>query len=250
MNIQAKIAAAKTDVMENLRNSDKADSWKMFDRIAPRYDLLNRLLSFGQDIYWRNKTAAFLPDNDNIKLLDLATGTGDLLLTLMKDKRVVSGTGLDMAREMLAHAQLKINNSKIKKPMTLLRGDAVNIPLNDNSFEAVTIAFGIRNVPDVSKTLKEMHRILKPKGRALILEFSLPKSALMKTLYLFYFRNILPLVGSLISGDSYAYKYLNKTVESFPYGQDFCELMEQAGFKMVRERQMTFGIATIYCGDK
>ncbi len=249
MNIQTKIAA-ETEVMENLRNSDKADSWKMFDRIAPRYDLLNRLLSFGQDIYWRNKTAQFLPENDNIKVLDLATGTADLLLTLMKEKKVISGTGLDMAKEMLACGQVKINNSKIKKPMTLLRGDACNIPIASDSFEAVSIAFGIRNVPDVNRALREMHRILKPKGRALILEFSLPRSAVIKTVYLFYFRNILPLVGSLISGDSYAYKYLNKTVESFPYGKDFCELMERAGFKMVVEKKMTFGIATIYCGNK
>lgn len=224
---------------------------KMFDRIAGRYDLLNHLLSFRQDVRWRKKVAALLPKKENIAVLDLATGTGDLLLSMKKYRSdMQTGVGLDMAGEMLKFAVKKTDDKQLSESLSFVRGDAVNIPFADNSFDAVTIAFGIRNVVDVSKSLSEMYRILSDKGKALILEFSLPKNRLVKAGYLFYFRHILPKVGGFISGDSYAYSYLNRTVETFPYGEEFCQLMENSGFKNVQEHRLTFGIATIYEGER
>jgi len=134
--------------------------------------------------------------------------------------------------------------------LQIQHGDAEAIPFNDNSFDAVSISFGIRNVIDISRTLGEMLRILKPGGRVLILEFSLPTNSIIRKLYLFYFRQLLPRLGSLIAGDSYAYRYLNETVETFPYGEEFCALMRQTGFKKVEVNCLTLGIASIYRGDK
>lgn len=225
--------------------------FRMFDRIASRYDLLNRLLSFRQDVIWRNKVVALLPQKENLSVLDLATGTGDLILTIAeKSSHFKFGVGLDMAGEMLKYAVIKTDEKMLSDSISYVRGDAVNIPFDSESFDSVTIAFGIRNVIDVSKSLEEMFRILNKNGKALILEFSLPQNKLVKSAYLFYFRHILPFIGGIISGDSYAYKYLNQTVETFPYGKEFCTLMEKAGFSTVSEHRLTFGIATIYEGVK
>ncbi len=229
----------------------RKEVWKMFDRIAHRYDLLNRLLSAGQDVVWRKKVGKFLPQKQKLHVLDVATGTADLLIYMREtNPAVASGVGIDMAEQMLAIGREKLAKKGLDQQFTLRTGNAEAIPFSDNQFDAATISFGIRNVTDVPKALREMHRVLKPSGRALILEFSLPNNNLLRTLYLFYFRNILPKIGGLISGDFYAYKYLNNTVETFPYGKDFCKLMEDAGFNNVRMTPLTFGIATIYYGDK
>lgn len=222
----------------------------MFDRIAGRYDLLNHLLSGNRDKAWRRKMTALLPQGDNLRILDLATGTADQLLALYNSGRVESGIGLDMAEKMLAVGRGKIAARSLSHKLSLQEGNAEQIPLESDSFDAVSISFGIRNMTDVNGTLLEMRRILKPGGRALILEFSLPPSALMRGLYLFYFRHVLPRLGAIISGDSGAYRYLNETVETFPYGAAFCRLMTEAGFRDVTENRLTFGIATIYQGDK
>jgi demethylmenaquinone methyltransferase/2-methoxy-6-polyprenyl-1,4-benzoquinol methylase len=240
---------------ENIENKDKnpprEDVHKMFDRISGRYDLLNRLLSFRRDVIWRKNLAELLPQREGLKILDLATGTGDVLFSLVENNNHIrTGIGIDMASEMLKLAQIKINKNKLQDKLSLIRGDATQIPFAENSFDAVTIAFGIRNVVDVSQSLSEMYRILSLESKAMILEFSLPKNRFIKSLYLFYFRKILPFVGGVISGDSYAYRYLNQTVETFPYGDDFCELMRKAGFESVRQHPMTSGIATIYEGIK
>ena len=225
--------------------------WKMFDRIAHRYDLLNRLLSFGQDVVWRKRVARHLPELTEMHILDIATGTGDLLITLHQHNgKVASGVGIDLAEKMLAFGQKKLVQRRLNNVLALQIGDAMDIPFPEASFHAVTIAFGIRNVEQVEKALAEMFRVLKPGGRALILEFSLPENILFRKLYLFYFRHILPRIGGLISGDSIAYRYLNQTVESFPYGNEFCDLMRAAGFRQVKHTPLTFGIATIYQGDK
>lgn len=224
------------------------DVHKMFDRISNRYDLLNRLLSMRRDVAWRKKVVSMLPDRENPEILDLATGTGDLLLAFCKYRSdIKSGLGIDLSQGMLEIARKKTaDNPKL----SLLRGDAVDLPLDADSYDAVSIAFGIRNVLDVPKALSEMYRVLKPGGKALILEFSLPRNKIIKALYLFYFRKILPAVGSVISGDSYAYRYLNQTVESFPYGEAFCKLMNDTGFKEVRDNRLSMGIASIYEGTK
>lgn len=222
----------------------------MFDRIAHRYDLLNRLLSFRQDVAWRKRLAKLLPERPGLRVLDLATGTGDVLLSLHQcSGRVVSGVGVDMAGNMLAFGRRKIADRGLDQDLRMVRGDAMCIGFQDASFDVVTIAFGIRNVSDVPRALREMRRVLAPGGRALVLEFSLPGNALFRGAYLFYFRHVLPRIGALISGDRYAYRYLNQTVESFPYGEAFCFLMRDAGFERVRAHPLTFGIATIYEGD-
>ena len=228
----------------------RRDVWRMFDRIAHRYDLLNRLLSFRQDVAWRKRLSHLLPDGPALRVLDLATGTGDVLLSLYRQSgRVASGVGVDMAGKMLAIGSRKIEDRRLSKDLAMVRGDAMCIPFRGDSFDVVTIAFGIRNVSDVPCALREMRRVLAPGGRALVLEFSLPRNALFRSAYLFYFRHVLPRIGALISGDSHAYRYLNQTVETFPYGEDFCALMRDAGFQQVRAHPRTFGIATIYEGD-
>jgi demethylmenaquinone methyltransferase/2-methoxy-6-polyprenyl-1,4-benzoquinol methylase len=233
------------------KNPSRNEVWKMFDRIAHRYDLLNRLLSFGQDIIWRKKVSRHLKDIPDQHILDVATGTADLLLTVYRKNPLVrSGIGIDLAEKMLDIGKQKIYDRNLEDKLSLRIGDAVNIPFPENSFDAVMIAFGIRNVLDLQKSLKEMYRVLNENGRAIILEFSLPQNRLVRSIYLYYFRKVLPRIGGAISGDAYAYQYLNETVESFPYGNDFCDLMRGAGFKRVKSTPLTFGIATIYQGDK
>lgn len=229
----------------------RREVWKMFDRIAHRYDLLNRLLSLGQDVVWRNRVARCLPEKPGQHVLDLATGTGDQLISIFsKSGRVAGGIGIDMAENMLALGRSKLKKRKLDQALKLQTGDATAIPFPENTFDAVTISFGIRNVTEVLHALQEMRRVLQPGGRAIILEFSLPKNRLLRRFYLFYFRHILPRIGGLISGDSYAYRYLNETVETFPYGKEFCDLLWKAGFDAVKMTPLTFGIATIYQGDK
>lgn len=229
----------------------RAESWEMFDRIARRYDLLNRLLSCRRDMAWRNKVAAYLPDRPNLRVLDVATGTADLLLSLLgKSKQVGFGIGIDMSPKMLELARVKIAGRKLDDRVSLVRADAERLPFPNNSFDVVTIGFGIRNISDVPKALSEMYRVLKPDGEVLILEFSLPKNWFMQRLYPFHLRGIIPRLGALISGDSYAYRYLNETVENFPYGDQFCRMMTQAGFAKVSAVSLTLGIATIYHGSR
>ncbi|HPG40579.1 MAG TPA: bifunctional demethylmenaquinone methyltransferase/2-methoxy-6-polyprenyl-1,4-benzoquinol methylase UbiE [bacterium] len=228
----------------------KADNWRMFDRIAARYDLLNRLLSLRCDVAWRKRLARHLPERDGLAILDVATGTADVLLTLCRNGQVSRAVGVDMAVDMLNIGRRKIAERHLSDRIALLPGNALHLPVQDNRFDAVTIAFGIRNIPKPEYALGEMRRILKPGGRALILEFSLPGNQWIKKMYLFYFRHVLPRIGGMLSGDKAAYSYLNKTVEDFPYGDKFTAMLVKAGFVQVRYYPLTFGIATIYCADK
>ena len=223
----------------------------MFDRIAHRYDLLNHLLSFRRDVSWRKCLVKNLPEETQQCVLDLATGTGDVLIHVCRRSgRLRRGVGLDMSAHMLRRADTKIAQMKLGGKLNLVRSDASAIAFADNTFGSATMAFGIRNVPDPQKALNDIHRVLKPSGRALILEFSLPSNQFIKALYLLYFRHILPRIGALISGDNQAYRYLNRSVESFPHGKAFLELMRKAGFQRVHATPLTFGIATLYRGDK
>lgn len=223
----------------------------MFDRIAHRYDILNRVLSGGRDVIWRNRLVRHLPAGEDLRVIDIATGTADVLLSLVsQSSRVNCGSGVDLAERMLDIGRRKIHERGLTDRLALKVGDAQALPYEDAQFEVATIAFGIRNVPDVGKGLAEMYRVLRPGGRALILEFSLPSNALIRTLYLWYFRHILPRLGAVVSGDGFAYSYLNKTVETFPYGEAFCQMMRDAGFESVHRDVLTFGIASIYVGEK
>ncbi len=233
---------------EQIKEPSKHDSWRMFNRIAQRYDRLNRLLSFGQDIRWRKRLASLLPAQQDVHVLDLATGTGDVILTLAKKKPGLTGFGLDMAADMMAIARRKLATAHFDHRVGLVRADAVHLPFADRSFDLTTIAFGIRNIPDFKAAISEMRRVLRPGGRSLILEFSLPSNRLMRTAYLLYFRHILPRIGAVFSGDRYAYRYLNETVETFLHGVEFARVMRDAGFEEVRIHPLTFGVATIYEG--
>lgn len=239
-----------TVISENLPYG-KSDSWRMFNRISSRYDFLNRFLSFGLDIGWRKKIAVFLPQKSDLEILDLATGTGDVLLYLFKRRHDISQAyGIDLAGQMLRIGREKILKNGLGDKIILKEGDANQIPFDENRFDCTTIAFGIRNVSEPIRVIREMYRVLRKNGRALILEFSIPKNPFVKANYLFYLRKVMPKIGALISGDPQAYRYLNQTVESFPCGEEFCGLMRAAGFKDVRANLLTFGAASIYQGDK
>ena len=224
--------------------------YQMFDRIAGRYDLLNHLLSAGFDRRWRKRVASLLPPGDKLHVLDLACGTGDQLIALAGSGQVVRGVGLDLAEQMLAIGREKISQRGFEQILSLQTGDAENLPFEQNGFDVVTIAFGIRNMTDVSRSLSEMWRVLKPDGRVLILEFSIPRRRIVRGPYLFYLRHVLPRLGALISGDSRAYRYLNETIETFPHGEEFCRVMRDAGFTGVSATPLTAGIVSIYRGDK
>lgn len=230
---------------------ERQNVWQMFDRIAERYDFLNHTLSMGIDIGWRRRMSELLPSKPGLQVLDLATGTADIPLSFCAENADVSYVlGMDLAEKMLEIGRQKITASGRDGQIELKTGDAMAVPSKDQLFDAATISFGIRNVPNVSTTLEEMFRVLKPGGVALILEFSTPEMPGMKQGYLFYLRHVLPRIGSLISGDDYAYRYLNQTIETFPYGQEFCDLMIEAGFIDVCYEPQTAGIATIYRGLK
>lgn len=225
---------------------------KMFNRIAHRYDLLNRVVSFGQDIRWRKQIGQYLPEKDALEHLDLATGTGDIPIMILgtsNGNRIKHTLGLDISTEMIRIGKQKVLKKGLSKQITLKTGDATKLDLKNNSKDSISMAFGIRNVDSVENALSEMKRVLRPNGRALILEFSIPKQTIIRLGYLFYFRHILPIVGGLITGDYSALKYLNKSVEAFPYGQAFLKKMKDAGFKKTKAHSLCFGIATIYQGD-
>ena len=223
--------------------------WSMFDRIAPRYDALNSSLSCGVDRIWRRAVVRKIPTASSQIVADIASGTGDQLFTLCRLPQVTHVIGIDMSSGMLELGEKKRRARNPQATARFARGDALRLPLRDQSVTATTISFGIRNVEDVVAGLREMHRVLKPGGRSIILEFSLPRRPL-RGLYLFYLRHILPRIGALLSGDGSAYRYLNQTVETFPYGDAFCDLMREAGFDTVTATRLSLGIATIYCGDK
>jgi len=229
----------------------KADSPALFDRISPRYDLLNHLLSCGMDVRWRRHVARELSKVRHEIVLDLACGTGDQIITVVQRlPGVRRGVGIDMAQRMLRLGNAKIADRGLDGRIVLVRGDGQGMPVADGSVDCATIAFGIRNMPDPRRCLREFRRILQPGGTLAILEFSLPTNRLWRLVYLFYFRRVLPRLGAAISGDSRAYRYLNRTVEDFPCGEGFCRLVTAAGFDGVRMIPLSGAIATIYVGVK
>ncbi|MCH2174854.1 MAG: bifunctional demethylmenaquinone methyltransferase/2-methoxy-6-polyprenyl-1,4-benzoquinol methylase UbiE [Lentisphaeria bacterium] len=224
--------------------------WAMFDRIAGTYDRINRICSFGQDILWRNKVATMVAAGKPEHMVDIATGTADQMIAQFKAApSCKEAIGVDYSLGMLQEGQIKLEKKNLDDRLYMVRGNAMAMPLPDNITDATTISFGIRNVSDVPLGLKEMCRVLKPGGKTFILEFGLPSLFFIRWPYLIYFRYILPYIGGIISGDYEAYAYLNKTVESFPYGKDFVKLMQDAGFKNVKSHSLTFGVAYIYEGE-
>ena len=227
----------------------------MFDKIAHRYDLANFLLSAGVDLYWRKKLLQYLPapldGASKLNILDIATGTAEMPLILAgQQKQVQRVIGIDLSSKMLAKGKEKVMRMGMTDKIELRLGDGVAIPFSDASFDVATLCFGIRNFDRPQAALSSIQRILKPGGRALILEFSTPANRFIRFVYNLYLRHILPFVGKLISRHPYAYRYLNETVESFPCGADFASLLKNAGLSSVRWKRFTFGIATLYIGDK
>lgn len=195
--------------------------------------------------------SSFIPLRKELSLLDCATGTADQVLSLLKHtKNIKEAIGIDLSEEMLEVGKVKVAKSAFANKITLQKASALSIPFPENSFDCVTLSFGIRNVTDVSLCLQELLRVLKPGGRALILETSLPQSKILKFFHVLYIRKILPTIGGLISKKKYAYEYLNQTAETFPHGKDFCSLLEKAGFKKVVSHPMTLGAVCIYQADK
>jgi demethylmenaquinone methyltransferase/2-methoxy-6-polyprenyl-1,4-benzoquinol methylase len=230
--------------------SRKKESYKIFDQIAGTYDLLNHILSFGIDIYWRSKMRKLLPERKGLKVLDLACGTGDVSLVMGADDKVESLEGIDLSQGMIDYGRIKVNKKNLQDKVQLNIGDGVTIPRDDQSVDVITLSFGIRNFDDPQKSLENMTRVLKTDGRVIIMEFSIPKSRFFRGVYFFYFRHLLPFVGNLISKHKDAYTYLNQTVEDFPYGNEFAQMMTKAGLSNVQYKTLTFGIATLYWGDK
>jgi demethylmenaquinone methyltransferase/2-methoxy-6-polyprenyl-1,4-benzoquinol methylase len=223
----------------------------MFDRIAPTYDRLNHLLSLGRDFAWRRLAADRIEKERPIRIADLATGTADLLIALLKNHpNITEAVGLDISAPMLEIGRRKVRRQGFEDRVRLICADVTQTPFPEESLDGVTMAFGIRNVTDMRRTLGEIYRILKPGGKAVILEFSLPGHRIVKAGYLAYLRFIVPLVGGFLSGDRGAYQYLNQSIETFDSPDKFCKLMEQSGFSQVEVIPLTYGIASIYEGTK
>lgn len=222
----------------------------MFDSIAWRYDFLNHFLSFGIDKLWRRKAVRLIGKyKKDPVIIDIATGTADLAIAAMKINPVKI-TGVDISEGMLEIGRNKIKRLGLSEKVELIVADSESLPFSDNSFDVAMVAFGIRNFNDPEKGLTEMRRILNDRGMLMILEFSKPRNALLKSFYELYFRKILPLFGKLFSRNSHAYSYLPESVMNFPDNEDFMQMMRRAGFMSVNQIKLSGGIASIYTGHK
>lgn len=223
----------------------------MFDAIAGRYDLLNTVLSGGLDRYWRRRALGTLGLTGTERLLDVCTGTADVAIGAASRARGAGRVvGVDFAGAMLQQGLPKVHASGLGPRVRLVRGDAMRLPVADASVDAVTIAFGIRNVQQTDVACAELLRVLKPGGRLAILEFGLPVVPAVRPLYLWYFNHVLPRIGRVVSKHTAAYSYLPESVGSFPWGDDFGRILSAAGFSQVQARPLTFGIVYLYTGQK
>ncbi|WP_424002047.1 bifunctional demethylmenaquinone methyltransferase/2-methoxy-6-polyprenyl-1,4-benzoquinol methylase UbiE [Maribacter sp. IgM3_T14_3] len=222
---------------------------KMFDTISKNYDGLNRVISFGIDIKWRKKVVELLKKENPQSILDIATGTGDLAIALVKTgaKKIV---GLDISPGMLAVGKEKVTDKKLDSTIEMVVGDSENLLFEDNSFDAVTVSFGVRNFETLEKGMSEILRVLKPNGSLVVLETSVPTKTPYKQGYKFYTKNILPLIGKLFSKDNSAYGYLSESASVFPHGENFNNILHEIGFIDVTNKPQTFGVASIYVAKK
>ena len=234
------------------KNSDlgkKAQVTKMFDTISEDYDGLNRVISFGIDIKWRKKVVKIIKENNPKTILDIATGTGDLAINLA-EINATKIVGLDISSGMLDIGKEKIKKKNLESKIEMILGDSENMPFEDNSFDAITVAFGVRNFENLENGLKEILRVLKPSGTFVILETSMPDKTPYKQGYNLYTKNVLPLIGKLFSKDRSAYKYLCESASMFPYGEALNNILRKIGFINVKDFPQTFGVATIYTSSK
>ncbi len=222
---------------------------KMFDTISKEYDGLNRVISFGIDVKWRKKVVDIVATHQPKNILDIATGTGDLAISLAKTS-ATELVGLDISEGMLDVGRKKITDKHLHSKIKMVVGDSENLPFEDNSFDAVTVAFGVRNFENLEKGLSEIYRVLKPKGVFVILETSVPTKPVYKQGYSFYTKYILPTIGKVFSKDQSAYSYLCESASKFPYGEALNNILRQIGFISVEDLPQTFGVATIYKASK
>lgn len=220
----------------------------MFDTIAPRYDLLNRVLSFGIDQHWRTRAIELLKAERPTRVLDVATGTADLAIKAEQMLHPREVVGVDLSAEMLRYGREKLDRRGLSPRITLVQGDASDLPFDDNAFDAALVAFGVRNFEDLTAGLRGIGRVLSPGGVLVVLEFSRPRATPIKELYRWYSANILPRIGGALSPDQSAYEYLPASVAAFPDGPDFLERMREAGFDDLRWEPLTFGVASLYKG--
>ncbi|MBU0940869.1 MAG: bifunctional demethylmenaquinone methyltransferase/2-methoxy-6-polyprenyl-1,4-benzoquinol methylase UbiE [Bacteroidetes bacterium] len=222
---------------------------QMFDNISGNYDSLNRVISFGIDIKWRKKVLKIVQDSQPNTILDIATGTGDLAI-LMAETNAKKIIGLDISAGMLEVGVKKIAERKLSQTIEMVLGDSENMPFDDNYFDAITVAFGVRNFETLEKGLAEILRVLKPNGVFVILETSVPDKTPYKQGYNFYSKNILPLIGKMFSKDNEAYGYLSESAAAFPYGEALNNILRKVGFIDVVAKPQTLGVATIYVASK
>ena len=232
--------------------SKKQQVSKMFDNIAKHYDFLNHFLSLGIDKVWRRKMIAELKDVQPQLILDVATGTGDVAINTIKQLNIkgLHIIGLDISPEMLNIGKKKIVTEGMSGTIDMIVGDSESLPFENNKFDAITVAYGVRNFENLERGLSEMQRVLKPKGKLVVLEFSQPRVFPFRQLFNFYFKNILPLIGKMTSKDNRAYTYLYESVQAFPDGDNFLKVLEKTGFKNTTCKPLTIGICSIYTAFK
>ncbi len=222
---------------------------QMFDTISDDYDGLNRVISFGIDVRWRKRVVAILKQRKPIKILDIATGTGDLAINLAETgaEEII---GLDISPGMLEIGKKKVLAKKLDDTVQMILGDSENLPFDDHSFDAITVAFGVRNFENLEKGLKEINRVLRPRGTFVVLETSVPTKFPFKQGYRLYTKYILPLIGKIFSRDASAYAYLSESASVFPHGTEFNNILRKIGFIQVENKPQTFGVASIYVATK
>lgn len=220
----------------------------MFDNIAPKYDLLNHVLSMKIDVMWRNTLVKWMKNDQPSEVLDVATGTGDLAIAVQRGTSA-KVTGLDLSQQMLNVGIEKVKKNNLTEKIMMVKGDAENLPFEDNKFDAVSVAFGVRNFENLTKGLAELKRVVKTGKSVYILEFS-KVEGLLGPVYMFYFKNILPQIGRLVSKDNRAYTYLPDSVNAFPFGETMKNILLETGFSTVEFRKLSLGIATIYKATK
>jgi len=232
----------------NTQAGKKKEVEDMFDNIAPKYDLLNHVLSLKIDVLWRNTLVKWMKADQPKQVLDVATGTGDLALAVQKGTGAHI-TGLDLSQQMLNVGIEKIKKQQLSGEIDMIKGDAEHLPFEDNAFDAACVAFGVRNFENLEKGLAEIRRVLMEQKSVYILEFS-KVEGFMGPLYMFYFKNILPLIGRLVSKDNRAYTYLPDSVNAFPFGEKMKQILLNVGYSKVEYKKLSLGIATIYKATK
>lgn len=247
--LQKKLKVSKVKPYKNSDLNKKQQVTQMFDNISKEYDGLNRVISFGIDIKWRNKVVDIVAETNPESILDIATGTGDLAISLTKTsaKKIV---GLDISDGMLEVGRKKIDTKNLGDKISMVIGDSENLPFENDSFDAITVAFGVRNFETLEKGLAEIYRVLKPDGIFVILETSMPTKSPFKQGYNFYTKYILPTIGKVFSKDQSAYSYLCESASVFPFGEALNNILRKTGFINVVDQPQTFGVATIYSASK